>query len=316
MGYRLQRSESVKAGIRRIAREQIEKALGELHDDALDRHAAVHQVRKRCKKLRGVVRLVRPVIGKTYKQENARFRDAAGRLATMRDTEALIEAYDKLMDRFEGQVERRAFASVRRALTMRQQQILDEEVDLEERIAAFEAEMQDALDHLESWKFKAGGFKAVAGGLEKTYRRGRKAMAAAYEEPTSERFHEWRKRVKYHWYHTRLLQPVWEPLMGKRRKALSELSDLLGDDHDLAVFRDTVTTEPRGFGSERDVQVFLGLIDRRRAELQAQARPLGERLYAEPPEALRKRVRHYWKVWKSEADLQPALADEVVPGSA
>lgn len=30
---------------------QIDKAIGELRDEELDRHEAVHQVRKRCKKL-------------------------------------------------------------------------------------------------------------------------------------------------------------------------------------------------------------------------------------------------------------------------
>jgi hypothetical protein len=29
-------------------------------------------------------------------------------------------------------------------------------------------------------------------------------MGEAYEEPEFERFHEWRKRIKYHRYHTRI----------------------------------------------------------------------------------------------------------------
>jgi hypothetical protein len=49
MSYRFEDGESAGEGLRRIAREQVEKALGETLDEDLDRHATVHQVRKRCK---------------------------------------------------------------------------------------------------------------------------------------------------------------------------------------------------------------------------------------------------------------------------
>ncbi len=55
------------------------------------------------------------------------------------------------------------------------------------------------------------------------------------------------------------------------RKATDELSDLLGTDHDLAVFRQTLSGDLDRFGRESDRQVLIGLIDRRRAELQATA---------------------------------------------
>ncbi|MEZ4569166.1 MAG: hypothetical protein R2849_02320 [Thermomicrobiales bacterium] len=60
MAYRLEPDEALDVGVRRIATEQVEKALAELDDSDLDRHATVHQVRKRCKKIRGLLRLVRP----------------------------------------------------------------------------------------------------------------------------------------------------------------------------------------------------------------------------------------------------------------
>lgn len=61
MAYALaQDDDTVEAGMRRIAAEQIERAIAEIDDTGLDRHETVHQVRKRCKKVRGLVRLVRP----------------------------------------------------------------------------------------------------------------------------------------------------------------------------------------------------------------------------------------------------------------
>ncbi len=76
MGFRLQHQESVAQGVKRIAQEQLSSAVAEIQNEELDRHEAVHQIRKRFKKIRGLIRLVRPVFQKTYQKENVIFRDA------------------------------------------------------------------------------------------------------------------------------------------------------------------------------------------------------------------------------------------------
>ena len=71
MPFKLLADEDVESGIRRVAYEQLDKCLDELDDDSLEAHATVHQARKRCKKLRGLVRLVRPALGFAYSIENS-----------------------------------------------------------------------------------------------------------------------------------------------------------------------------------------------------------------------------------------------------
>lgn len=57
--------------------------------------------------------------------------------------------------------------------------------------------------------------------------------------------------------------------------------------------------ESRNGELHRDpVQVVIGLIDRRRAELQAEAWPLGSRLFAEKPKNLVGRCGAYWDIWR------------------
>lgn len=314
MSFRIREKESVGEAIRRIAGEQIDKAIGELTDDELGPHETIHQVRKRCKKLRGVVRLVRPGFEDTYRFENAWFRDAARTLSHVRDAEALIETYDDLMETFAGQIERRAFGPVRRALTLRRKRIAQDRMDLDQRLAQFLKAMREARQRVDDWPL-GGGFGVLEQGFKKTYRRGRKAMALAYAEPSTAQFHEWRKRVKYHCYHVQILRDVWKPVMTGVYDEVKVLSDLLGDDHNLAVFRQTLLDDPGGFGGKRDLQALIGLIDRRRAQLQAQARPLGERVYAEQPKRLGQRLRNYWDVWHSAQDAGK-LAEPVVPVQA
>src|SRR6056297_1051257 len=98
MSYSVEPEESVQETVIRVAREQIGKAVDEIEDEELDRHETVHQVRKRCKKLRGLVRVVRPAIGDAYDRENACFRDAARSLSSLRDAQSLIDTLDDLRD--------------------------------------------------------------------------------------------------------------------------------------------------------------------------------------------------------------------------
>jgi CHAD domain-containing protein len=132
-------------------------------------------------------------------------------------------------------------------------------------------------------------------------------MAAVDEEPTSEAFHEWRKRVKYHRYHVRMLRDAWPAILDPWREQLHQLSDLLGEDHDLAVLGGTL--ERYGaFDEAVDRSAISALIDRRRTELQARAHPLGERLLAEKPGRLVRRLSAYWEAWRRERET---VADDV-----
>jgi hypothetical protein len=61
----------------------------------------------------------------------------------------------------------------------------------------------------------------------------------------------------------------------------------------------------------RDAQSIIGLIDRRRTELQTRTGPLGERLFAEKPQRLAARFRRYWKTWKKKGKLDPKLQERL-----
>jgi len=311
MGYRFKRSEAVLDGIRRITLEQIDKAIGEIDDDDLDREEAVHQVRKRCKKIRAVVRLVRPAFD-DYSDENERFRDLARSISDARDATALLECVDALRKRHEDDEQRaEMLLRLRAALVTRRDERL-ESLDLDPALASVRDDLDAARDDVEAWTLDTDddepGFAAVRGGFEKTYGRARDAMAEARRRPDPERVHEWRKRVKYHRYHMKMLQPTWKPVLGRVRDDLKTLSDLLGDDHDLAVLRAVIVNEGADLGlSEADRSGLLALADLRRRELEALAGPLGVRLFAERPGALSKRFARYWSAWHAERDVRAAL---------
>ena len=126
-------------------------------------------------------------------------------------------------------------------------------------------------------------------------------MSEAIADPTVERLHEWRKRVKDLWYHLRILTPAWpavlEPLAGEAHV----LSEQLGDDHDLAMLGLAARERADAFSDPLDLDSLLDAIERRRSELQRDATSLGRRLYADEPEAFVSRVEVWWRAWRDPA---------------
>jgi CHAD domain-containing protein len=309
MPYRLKAHEDPAQGIKRIVCEQIDEAIKTLTDREVDRYTGVHQARKCFKKIRGVLRLVRTELGDVFRTENKWFRDIGRDLSHVRDAEALLETLDKLRHAFAEQLRPHALRAIRKALVQRRQTIADEQVDVDTRVESIVTALGEAKQRVMSWPLFLQTYAALDTGLQQTYRRGRKARELAYRDPTPEHFHEWRKRVKDHWYHLRILEAVWPEVIAGYRHALKDLSDLLGDDHDLVVFRQTLRDHPEAFGADRDIQLLLGLIDRRQAELHTRVETLGQRVFAEKPSRFLARLQQYVEAWQIEMQRSPVLAE-------
>jgi CHAD domain-containing protein len=288
---------SVEEGFRRIATELFRKVISQIDKVQASPDAqtqeTIHQLRKQCKKLRGLYRLVRPVFP-DYRHENAAVRDAARKLSPARDAEVLVETFDMLMTP-DGPV-LDGVAKVRRRLVGRCEELARGR-NAGEAFAEFREAMSAARKRARRWELEINGFDALSGGLEHSLRRARKAMREAHRNSSPEAFHEWRKRAKDHWYHARLLSPIWPELLDPHVKMAEELGELLGLHHDLSVFRQAIASGQEG---EDAVSVLDALAAQREAETAARSFALGARLLAEEPTALGKRWRAYWKCWRAE----------------
>jgi CHAD domain-containing protein len=295
----------VPKGIRRIARRQMEKILEELTNGAKTRPgAAVHDARKRFKMLRSVLRLVRAEIGnRVYRRENISFRDAARPLSELRDAQVLVDALDALTSHFADQVARGAFEDVRRALLANRREVRRRVLEEDQALAKVIALTEAALPRVKKWSFRHKGWPALSSGLEQVYSGGRQAFRAARAEPSVENLHEWRKQVKYLWHQLELLEPTWPAVMRELANQAHVLADCLGDDHDLATLRQFVTSKAEDFGDAAATETLVALIDRRRAELQQSAGPLGQRIYGEKPTAFVRRLEAYWNAWRRQGTV-------------
>ncbi|MDZ7705245.1 MAG: CHAD domain-containing protein [Trueperaceae bacterium] len=302
MSYRLEPHEPIDTGIKRIVHEQIDKALRELRGDTDDdRGEAVHSARKRFKKIRAALRLVRDDVGKTvYKRENVVYRDLGRDLSDVRDAQVLIETVDMLREYFNDQLYARAFEQIRSHLVDHHERLKARHLDQQDRAEKVIAILSEARQRVDDWPI-GSGWSAVEGGLHRVYRRGFEGQKTSYDEPSVENFHDWRKRVKYLWYHTRILRDSWKPLLKKYASEVHDLSDYLGDDHDLALLHHTLQTQ--NLGDATELEALLGLTEKRSDQLRSAAAPLARRLYAEVPDDFVERTKHYWKAWQHEQNL-------------
>ncbi len=299
MAYRLKRSEPVSEGIKRIVLEEIDSATEQL-GKTNHRDEAIHEARKSLKKVRGAMRLVQPELGRTYARENTQLGDVGRKLSELRDATAMIEVFDGLVDKYKSSLRQGALISIRQGLEKFKrdtEQAAGVEV-VEQAISTLRAARERAQD----WPLESDGFPSVAPGLKERYRRGRKAMALARKDPSPENFHEWRKRVKDHWYHVRLLGGSWTDVLKEREGDLKSLETWLGDDHNLVVLRGKIDRNPEQFGEKDDIRLFLALSTQYGQELRDNALALGERLYEEKPRQFTQNLSKLWEAWQAEPD--------------
>lgn len=296
MAYRLETGEPLANAMRRVVTEQMEASLAALTGP--NPAEGVHEARKSFKKIRAALRLVRPTLGATYRVENTTFRAMGRGLSALRDAEAMRGTWDTLYQANGQHIPARLHAQVADILQARQQALVEQEREtLDACITQVTDPLREALHRVESWPLP-DDFGSIAQGFEATYRRGRKALKAAYTAHQPAQFHAWRRRVKDHWYHVRLMENVWPSLMACWHGDLKALSELLGDDHNLVVLHQTLLKAPDTTLDADDAVILSELIGQQQRRLRGQARPLGERLYAERPKALRRRIARYWDVWR------------------
>ncbi len=294
MSYVLMAGESTAAGIKRVIEEELESAAAQLSQKSIaKRDEAIHEARKSVKKIRAALRLVEDDLPVLFNRENRRLRAMGRKLASFRDAAASVEIFDKVIA---GQPGKAAASSIWRGLQKHK------------RATTHNTSVRAMLDHLVTllsgargrvtkWPLDADGFPIIAKGLERTFERGRIAMAAACEEESPENYHDWRKRVKDHFYQLVLLENLWTAAMRAQMKTLKELETCLGDDHDLVLLLEMLNAKRADF-EEKDLESFKAAASRHQKKLRVRAVSLGRRIYHEQPAEFVERVDKQWDLWQ------------------
>jgi CHAD domain-containing protein/8-oxo-dGTP pyrophosphatase MutT (NUDIX family) len=308
MNYELYLYESPGEGVKRILTECVNYVHHLMTDPQSTREEAVHEARKTCKRIRAALRLARDETGREwYRQENHFYRDASRLLAPVRDSTVLVLSLDDVTEANADILPPETFASIRQRLEQHHEEIVQELLDEQDVMQIVARQMEEGLERLQRMPVSSEAFGVYADGLRRVYRRGRQEMVKAKDDPDDPvKFHEWRKQVKYLWYHMELLRQVWPLVLQDIGNELHLLSDFLGDAHDLVVLKKTLLAEPELSKDNQNLVSLLALIDRRRQNLEVASWTLGQRLYSEKPKDFVKRIVTYWDAWQHDPPITQA----------
>ncbi len=305
MAYSLRRGEPIDEAVPAIVRDQTNAAVAVLLTaDHSERNAVALDARKRCKKVRGLLRLVRGSLGHQYRPADQAYRAVAHALAARREVEANVATLDRLVAASPAELlPADRFCPVRAGLVRRTGRVAENGAgDPTATAARLLGELLDEVGH---WSFSTGGWAALESGFERTYRQGVTRLDDVLADPTPEGFHDLRKRVKYTWYHLRLLRRSAPSMLVPLAEQFHRLAIGLGDAHDLVELAEVLLTDPEAFGGEDVVDRAVLLIDERRSMVEDGCLGLAVRLYAESPGELTERLGRYWRSWQRYGDEQP-----------
>ncbi len=321
--------ERLAEGMRRMALGQVDLTLELLapgDEDALATapdERTVHETRKALKRLRAMLRLLAGELGgEASARENTALRDVARSLSGARDAAVMLSTLDGLMRRHP-----RALARRRGVLELRRR-LRAEHARMERETLADPAARAEVLGELQALRWRVAawslsdrdGIELIEADLERVYRQGRKRFrrVARRKGDRMIAMHEWRKRVKDLRYAAELLERRGSggtgafssrgpggsgrsARSGERLRKLARradaLGELLGEEHDLAVFAARVRAGGVGADTQetwdtdrRTRERLLELTARRRRALRKRALRDGERLYDEKPNAFIRRI--------------------------
>lgn len=295
MTYQLNKDLPLPKNISTIAAEEIDACLDSLNTMGI--HEAVHDIRKRLKKLRALARLVRDEMGEeNYKSINIFFRDLGRDLSDFRDLTAHIETIEILRERYGDHIYVNTFDSLIKKIETERSQ-MEKELNAKDFFSKYLVqELKHAKKNMVKWPVDSNDISIILPSMERVYKRGKKALKESYEDEKKENFHEWRKRVKYLWYQTLLLQDTWPQFFETLEAEIHELADFLGNDHDLMVLKDKIQQDGFELKKNNQEELITALINEYSAHLRTNAKTKGELIYAEKPEDFIKRIGEYTKI--------------------
>jgi CHAD domain-containing protein len=295
MAFSFKRRESVRNGFQRMADDQLAGILADLKD--LDDPDAIHDARKRCKKLRSLFRLIRSGVPKKWRAaENRRLRRVANLLGAARDAEVRAATFEKLLA---------GPATALKTGTAKLHAFLRAEIEGHQD----RAQSGQTLDRVTravkecrrrcaERKLSESGWTVLGNGIERSCRRAREAFQHALADSSEPARHEWRKRVKDVWYHLRLLRNLDPKSLRPRIEKLSSLCDLLGDEHDLAVLLSHLESLPATLMDPETAEALNAIIVRRSEDLFRVATRLGHLALDDDPKDFVSDLKKRWKKWR------------------
>ena len=289
----LHADEPLHTGLLRVADCLVENAVDRIRCPTSDRVKDVHLVRVTIKRLRAMLRLVRPVISKTaFDLENIRLRTAARRLSVARDADVAKQTLAMLPSPKGRESDAAPVALAGFGNDG------GPEVDISKTMNQIKLDLEQTRRNLHRVRISEREWKAIEPGLREVYRQCRKRMQRALRQGDDDAFHKWRIRVKNLYYELQMLQPVWPARLNKMLAGLGQLQDKIGADHDLVVLERSLHRNPDTLGGTQSVERVLNSLDANRRKLRRMTEALGRAIFDQKSRSFVHELGRHWTDWR------------------
>ncbi len=293
MALFLERGETLPDGLRRILLDILQDLGNRLRERTPETNdEVIHQLRKRLKRARAVLRLAEGLFKSSVLQGETRaFRDIARLFSDARDAAVLVQTLDELRQDEPDD----GFLDLRRHLLERQGSAMSDLLHDEGPFLSAAQLILASRLRIERAKTRTGPWT----GLESIYRAGRKDFRALDDDATPEDWHDLRKQVKLLWHALETLRPIHPAVLNRRVETSEKLAKLLGREHDLFILLDVLGDEAT---PAADRSALAAHIEDERLKCRRQAMALASELYREPVKTWTSIMLSYWHGW---AESQP-----------
>jgi CHAD domain-containing protein len=282
---------AVGSALRVIARHLLAEGRAAVEDRRRIEAVAVHDFRAAMKSWRAYLRLIEPHLPAGEGRWRAEARDLARMLAGARDAQAALDAVADIEEHTPShRLSAQSWETIRHKLDD-----LRSSAEIASLTPAIRTRISAALDRaevrLESWPLDKLSFSDVAKELREHYRRARHLIPDDWRTANAEELHNLRQRVVVHRYQMELVEPLWPRLSRSWVREAQKLRNRLGRYQDLVVLsRYAEPHQPLARWRSR----LQSVISQRQAQHVTASRRIAGRLFAEKPNAFRRRLEAMW----------------------
>jgi CHAD domain-containing protein len=275
----------------RILRKEIRRAARKLNGSTTG-NGDIHDARRHIKRARATLRLMRSSLTvAAYRAEDKLLSRASRPLGIVRDDKILIDNLDKVLSHYRGAEPILGTQTLRVAFLTALERDRTRIGTKRHGLSGARRLLRKARRQAAKWPTHRRDGKHLVEDVRRLYRAGRRALNATRQETSDEHLHALRKRAKYLSHQLRLFAPKSTSRLGRIAQGFHQLSDELGDDHDLALLRAQVTAHLRDLPDPESETRLVALIDQARTALTKKALLRAEALYGDKSGRFARAVR-------------------------
>ncbi|MDB5050903.1 MAG: hypothetical protein JWO30_3974 [Fibrobacteres bacterium] len=212
--------------------------------ESRDEPEKIHVLRTGIKRMRASWRLLRPALpDSVFRRENHALKSASLGLGPLREIHVLGKTLRKLREGKTGKRgSRKKPAPIDEAWERLEATMQSEKIHVPDGgksiLGKTSAVLKASLLRFGRLDPETTAYRRLKPLLGRSYRNARKAGERALEQAlkaSDSGFHDWRKRVKDHFYQLEALKPLLTARADGMLEGLDRLQDALGDEHDLTV---------------------------------------------------------------------------------